>query len=428
VDRAPSRDSAVVSSLLDAETTVRRVPTGMAEFDRVLGGGLVSGAVILLAGEPGIGKSTLILQLIDRVIAAGERTLLITGEESLGQVRLRGGRLGVRLDGFRVASTSSLTALIDALESERPDLLVVDSIQTLARDDVDHAPGSTTQVRECAAAIVRYAKATGTVVVLVGHITKDGTVAGPKTLEHMVDVVLSLEGDRTGSVRLLRAAKNRFGSCEETGVLLMSERGLVDVEDPSAMLLADRPSDVAGSVVFPSLEGSRPVLVEIQALVSSGDAAGSRRVAIGLEGRRLTLLCGILGRRLQLPLGASDVFVAAAGGIAVREPAADLAVALAITSVVTNRRVPADVVAIGELGLGGEVRRVPGLERRLSEAARLGFQRALIPRGVGKNDLRRGTFVVRDLTSALRVLESNTSVAARTDRSSPNGAAACYSR
>jgi DNA repair protein RadA/Sms len=430
VDDSPLPEAGlVVSSLLDAETTVRRTTTGMAELDRVLGGGLVSGAVILLAGEPGIGKSTLILQLIDKVMACGHRTLLITGEESLGQVGLRGARLGVRLEAFRAATTTSLSSLIKALEEDRPDLLVIDSVQTLASDDVDQAAGSTTQVRECAAAIVRYAKATGTVVVLVGHITKEGTVAGPKTLEHMVDVVVTLEGDRTGSVRLLRAAKNRFGSCDETGVFLMSERGLVDVEDPSAMLLADRPSDVPGSVVFPSLEGTRPVLVEIQALVSSGDPAAARRVAIGLENRRLTLLCGILGRRLQLPLGNNDVFVAAAGGIAVREPAADLAIALAITSVVTNRRIPADVVAVGELGLGGEVRRVPGLERRLSEAARLGFRRAVIPRGVDRTAMGDGTLIVRDLPSALRVLEGkpHRPRSVQVNGSSPDGSTACYS-
>jgi DNA repair protein RadA/Sms len=370
-----------VSSLVDSSRDVERFSTGMAEVDRVLGGGLVGAGVVLLAGEPGIGKSTLVLQLIDGLLASDRTALLVTGEESVGQVALRGARLGVARERFRVASSSSLTDVLRIAKAEGPAVVVVDSIQTLENPALDQSPGSVVQVRECAAELVRHAKTTGTTVIMVGHVTKDGMVAGPKTLEHIVDAVLALEGERTGTVRLLRATKNRFGSCEETGVFTMGERGLETVDDPSAMLLADRRAGVPGSVVFCGLEGTRPVLVELQSLVAPGTPHQARRVPIGIDAKRLALLIGVLHSRADVKLTDFDVFVAAAGGLVVREPAADLALCLAVQSAFGGVSIPEDVVAIGEVGLGGEIRRAPGLKRRLAEAARLGFRRALVPSG-----------------------------------------------
>jgi DNA repair protein RadA/Sms len=355
-----------------------RLGTGIVEVDRVLGGGVVPGSVLLLGGEPGIGKSTLVLQLLRGLIERGRSCLLVSGEESPAQVGLRAARLGIPLASLKVAASTSLDAVLAASGRERPDVLVLDSIQTVELAAVGQSAGSIVQVRECAAALVRHAKDTGTVVVLVGHVTKDGSVAGPKTLEHVVDAVLTLEGDRSGSLRLLRAAKNRFGSCEETGVFTMTGRGLEPVPDPSAMLLADRRPGGAGSIVFPGIEGSRPVLTEIQALVTRSVLAQPRRVAIGVDARRVTLLLGVLREKVGDRIAASDVFVAAAGGLEVREPAADLALCLAVLSALEGVAIASDVIAVGEVGLTGEVRRVPAIERRLAEAARLGFSSALV--------------------------------------------------
>lgn len=391
----------VVSSLAAAKTAAARLITGIGEVDRVLGGGLVPGGAVLLAGEPGIGKSTLVLQLIDSLMERQRRALLVTGEESPDQVALRAARLELALDRFRVAASTSLPAVVAATESESPALVVVDSIQALSDPAFDQGPGSVVQVRECAARLVAHAKGTGTAVLLVGHVTKEGSVAGPKTLEHMVDAVITLEGERTGSLRVLRAAKNRFGSCEEIGVFVMREHGLVELEDPSAMFLSDRREGVSGSVVSCSLEGSRPLLVEMQALVPSGHPSQPRRVAGGIDHRRLSLLLGVLAQHASLVLASRDVFVAAAGGIAVREPAVDLALCLALFSAARNVPAPADTVVVGEVGLGGEVRRVPGTERRLVEAARLGFQRAIIPAGAETVPRRMEVVVVRDLPAAL---------------------------
>ncbi|MCA1705242.1 MAG: DNA repair protein RadA, partial [Actinobacteria bacterium] len=306
--------------------------------------------------------------------------LLVSGEESSGQIAGRATRLGISKDRVRVATSGSLAALLAACSSESLDVVVVDSIQTLADEGLEQAPGSMVQVRECAAALTRHAKATGTTVVLVGHVTKEGSVAGPKTLEHIVDVVLSLEGERGGTLRLLRSAKNRFGATDETGVFVMTTKGLEAVGDPSAFLLADRRPGVAGSIVFPGMEGTRPLLVEVQALVDESKIPQPRRVAIGLDGRRLSLLCAILSQT-GLSLGPQDVFVAAAGGLDVREPAADLAMCLALFSAVTQSPLDDGSVAIGEVGLSGEIRRVPGISRRLVEARRLGFTTAFVPFG-----------------------------------------------
>jgi DNA repair protein RadA/Sms len=375
---APSSDLEVVS-LSAAPARLDRLSSGLDELDRVLGGGLVPGSVVLLSGEPGVGKSTLILQLLDGV-ARAHAVLLITGEESVDQTSLRAARLGVDRNAVRVGGSFSLNDVLAACEREQPDVLVVDSIQTLCDSRLEQGPGSVVQVRECAAELVRHAKATGMAIVLVGHVTKDGQVAGPKTLEHVVDAVLSLEGERSGSIRLLRSVKNRFGSCDETGVFIMSPQGLIPVEDPSAMLLADRSRGLPGSVVFPALEGTRPTLVELQALVIPSDLPHPRRVAIGVDSGRLALLLGVLFKQ-EVITGKRDVFVSTAGGLAVREPGSDLPVCLALYSAASDRALDDRVVAVGEVGLGGEVRRVPGIERRLREAARLGFSTAIVPRG-----------------------------------------------
>lgn len=363
-----------------AETSsLERVPTLIPEFDRVVGGGLVPGSVVLLAGEPGIGKSTLVLQIVDSLVGLGRRCLLATGEESLDQVALRGNRLGLRTASMKAMATGSLEAIEAACATEAPDVVIVDSIQTIEDGTLDQGPGSPVQVRGCANRLVRLAKATDTCVLVVGHVTKDGGVAGPKTLEHVVDAVLSLDGERTGTLRLLRAAKNRFGSCEETGVFVMSESGLEGVPDPSQLLIGDRRPGVPGSVIFPAMNGSRPMLMEIQALVVDNSRL-ARRVAIGIEGRRLALILGVLGKRNGRDFTEKDVFVAAAGGATTNEPAADLAIALAIASAAEGIPLPTDAVAIGELGLAGELRAVPSLDRRLNEAARLGLGCAFVPR------------------------------------------------
>ncbi|MBA3430202.1 MAG: DNA repair protein RadA, partial [Actinobacteria bacterium] len=370
---------AAVASLAKSDGAPERRSTGIAEVDRVLGGGLVDSSVVLLAGEPGIGKSTLVLQILAGAAAEGRSALLVTGEESIPQVALRARRIGAATDGIRVARATTLEEVLNACATERPELLVVDSIQTLEDSSVESAPGSVTQVRECAAALVAHAKATETVIVIVGHVTKDGGVAGPKTLEHVVDVVVALEGERHEDLRLLRVSKNRFGSCAETGVFVMNASGLDPVEDPSGMMLGDRRPGIAGSVVFPSLEGTRPVLVEIQALVTPTKLVPPRRVALGVDARRLTLMLGVLSKSQKVRFGDHDVFVAVTGGLAVREPAGDLALCLALLSAIKEVRILPGIVAFGEVGLGGEVRRVPGPDRRLSESARLGFDAAIVP-------------------------------------------------
>jgi len=365
---------------LDATSAraVERVGTDIEEFDRVVGGGLVPGSVVLLAGEPGIGKSTLVIQIVDALVGRGRSCLLATGEESVDQVGLRAHRLGLRTHLMKAVATGALTEIEQACRVERPDVLVVDSIQTVEDGALDQGVGSPVQVRECAGRLVRLAKTTGTTIVIVGHVTKDGAVAGPKALEHVVDAVLSLEGERTGTLRLLRAAKNRFGSCEETGVFVMGEKGLEGVPDPSELLIGDRRSGVSGSAIFPAVNGSRPMLTEIQALVVANSKV-ARRVAIGIDSRRLALILGVLGKCTDIDLSDKDVFVAAAGGAVANEPAADLAIAMAVASATKDTPLPNDAVAIGELGLAGELRNVPAVQRRLAEAARLGLGLAFVP-------------------------------------------------
>jgi DNA repair protein RadA/Sms len=398
LDRAPPADST-------------RLTTALPHVDVVLGGGVVPGSVMLVAGEPGIGKSTLVLQMIHGLTSEGSACLLVTGEESLAQVALRARRLGLPLDCLRVAASTSLAGVLQTAKRERPGVVFVDSIQTLRDDRLDGAPGSVRQVRECATSLVSHAKCTGTAVVLVGHVTKDGAVAGPKALEHVVDAVLMLDGERSGTLRVLRASKNRFGSSEESGVLRMSNRGLEPVPDPSALLLADRRPGVTGSVVFPRLEGTRAVLVEVQALVTGTGLPNPRRVAQGIDARRLALLLGVLSERGGLKLGDRDVFVAATGGLDVREPAADLALCLALFSAARGHPIGGDVVALGEIGLGGEVRRVPGTGRRLAEAASHGFGRAIVPGRAEATLARMKLVFVDELADALALAAKPRAVA-----------------
>ena len=392
-----------VQGLSASHATPDRLRSGITELDRVLGGGLVPGSVVLLSGDPGIGKSTLVLQMIDGFQAAGHRALLVTAEESLDQVALRAARLGVNGPALRAAASSSLPAILEASAAEACDLLVLDSIQTVEDPAHGSAAGSVVQVRECAAALVRFAKATGTAVVMIGHVTKEGTVAGPRTLEHLVDAVMSLEGERTGTFRLLRGLKNRFGSCDEVGVFSMDEAGMNGVGDPSAMFLADRLPGTAGSAVFPGLEGIRPVLVEVQALVVPTTVPQPRRVAIGCDQKRLSLLLGIMTKINGPTLGNSDIFVAAAGGLQVKEPAADLSIGLALISSLSERPLPSSAVAVGELGLAGEVRRVPGIERRIAEAERLGFTTAVVPRG---SAVKSGAVSVIEVSTLQQALDA----------------------
>jgi len=370
----PARPITEVSSL-DAGP----VPTGIAEFDRVLGGGLVPGSVTLVGGEPGVGKSTLLLQLLAQPAERGATVLYLSAEESTQQVRRRAERLGALQPRLYLAAETNLAHVLGHIDELSPSIVVVDSIQTVFDPDLTSAPGSVGQVRQCAHRLVTLAKARDIAVVLVGHVTKEGSLAGPRVLEHVVDTVLSFEGDRHHSLRLVRATKHRFGSTQELGLFSMGEGGLEAVADPSEMFLADRRPAIPGSVVVPTIEGHRPLVVEVQALLAKGGDHPRRSVS-GVDAGRLGLLLAVLERRVGLPVSGLDAYAMAVGGARVTEPGADLGLALAITSSVTNQALPADVVACGEVGLGGELRSVGGIERRLAESARLGFRRAVVPR------------------------------------------------
>jgi len=357
-----------------------RMPLGWGELNRVLGGGVVPGSIVLIGGEPGVGKSTLLMHAAAQVARVG-KVLYVSGEESGHQVRMRAQRLGALEPNILLLAENDLDAICEAIRSEAPGLAVIDSIQTVTDAGFEGSAGSVTQVRESAARLMRLAKETGVPVFLVGHVTKEGSIAGPRVLEHIVDTVLYLEGDRRQELRILRATKNRFGSAEEIGVFAMGEAGLEEVPDPSAAILAGAASAAPGTVIVAAMEGTRPLLVEVQSLVNKTQNSMVRRVANGIDLNRLHMILAVIEKRLQASFGSSDIFVSVAGGIRITEPAADLGLALSIVSNESSRPMPDGLIVIGELGLAGEVRRVSQLERRLQEAARHGLTRALIPAG-----------------------------------------------
>ena len=368
-------------SLNGENHTYKRLVTNLSEINRVSGGGLVPGSVILVGGDPGIGKSTLLLQICagmaDKLKDNG--CFYISGEEAIDQVRIRAKRLGLADTPVRLASTTSVKDIIATLEKENPSLVIIDSIQTMYLEDVESTPGSVAQVRACAYELIKIAKRKGFILFLVGHVTKQGAIAGPRVLEHMVDTVLYFEGDRGHHFRILRAVKNRYGATDEIGVFEMQDTGLVEVENPSALFLAERQGCVSGSCVFAGIEGSRPLLVEIQALVGNSGYNGAKRAVVGWDSNRLAMVLAVLEARCGMNFSTHDVYLNIAGGLKISEPAADLAVAMAVISSMTNKPLPSDMVVFGEIGLSGEIRSVSQPNLRLKEAQKLGFTNAIIP-------------------------------------------------
>ncbi|TAK86469.1 MAG: DNA repair protein RadA [Betaproteobacteria bacterium] len=365
-------------SLADIQAKdMERIATGIGELDRVLGGGLVAGQVVLLGGDPGIGKSTLLLQTL---AALSNAVLYVTGEESAEQIALRARRLALEAGGVQLAAETQLERVLGALEAAKPRVAVIDSIQTLWSEALQSAPGSVAQVRECAAQLTRHAKRSGSALFMIGHVTKEGAIAGPRVLEHIVDSVLYFEGDPNSAFRLVRAVKNRFGAVNELGVFAMTEKGLRGVANPSALFLSQHPRAVPGSCVLATLEGTRPLLVEIQALVDAAHAPNPRRLSVGLEQNRLAMLLAVLHRHAGIATWEQDVFVNAVGGVRIGEPAADLAVCLAVVSSLSDKPISARAAVFGEIGLAGEVRPAPRGQERLREIAKLGFEKAVVPR------------------------------------------------
>jgi DNA repair protein RadA/Sms len=394
-EQQPSRGQTKAASVLQPAPSITTITTesatrttsGVGEFDRVLGGGFVAGAVLLVAGEPGVGKSTLLLDVAAKWARQGGTTLYITGEESAAQVRMRAERIGALADRLHLAAEPHLDVILGLIAATTPTLLIVDSVQTIASPDVDGAAGGVTQTREVTSALIAVAKRMGITTVLVGHVTKDGTVAGPRALEHLVDVVISFEGDRHGPLRMVRAVKNRFGPCDEIGCFELVDDGITELPDPSGLFLGNRHDSASGTAITVTIEGRRPFVAEVQALVSPTASPQPRRVTSGLDSSRIAMMLGVLERRAGLRLSTQDCFVATVGGVRLSEPATDLAIALAIASSVVDKPLPVDLLVIGEVGLAGDVRPVRGLDRRLAEAARLGFRRAIVPSEVEHADL-----------------------------------------
>jgi DNA repair protein RadA/Sms len=382
-------------------------PTGIAELDRCLGGGLVPGSVVLLAGEPGVGKSTLLVAAAAKIAQTGERCLVVTGEESAAQVRLRAGRIGALADELYLAAETDLAALLGHVEATEPRVLIVDSVQTIGSPAVDGAPGGVAQVREVAGVLTRIAKQRGIATVLVGHVTKDGAIAGPRVLEHLVDVVLSFEGDRHSRLRLVRTVKNRFGPADEVGCFDLTDDGIEELADPSGLFLSRASEPVPGTAVTVAMEGRRALVNEVQALVAHSTLPAPRRASSGLDAARVAMMLAVLERCAGVKVSAADVYTATVGGVRLVEPAADLAVALAVAGAARDRALPGDLVALGEVGLAGEVRPVGALAGRLAEAARLGFRRALVPAGADVRVAGITAIEVTDLRAALRVLNDS---------------------
>jgi len=358
---------------------IARQPTGISEFDRVLGGGLVEGGVVLIGGDPGIGKSTLLLQVLCH-LGRTAQAIYVSGEESPQQIAMRAKRLGLDANEVELLAEINLEKILATLQSHKPNIAVIDSIQTVYSEALSSAPGSVAQVRECSAQLTRLAKQLGITVILVGHVTKDGTLAGPRVLEHIVDTVLYFEGDQNSSFRLIRAFKNRYGAVNELGVFAMTEKGLREVANPSALFLSHHGSQVAGSCITVTMEGTRPLLIEIQALVDESHAPSPKRLCVGLEQNRLAMLLAVLHRHAGIPCFDQDVFINAVGGVKIAEPAVDLAVILAIVSSLKNKALDSKLIVFGEVGLAGEVRPVQGGQMRLKEAAKLGFSQAIVPK------------------------------------------------
>ena len=377
--------TAPAQPIMDVDVEQAQVrPTGVGELDRVLGGGLVPGAVVLVAGEPGIGKSTLLLDVCGREGRAGRRVLYVTGEESAAQVRLRAQRIEALASTLYLAAETDLAAVLGHIEQVRPDLVVIDSVQTIGSAQVDGAAGNVAQVREVAAALIATAKSRGIATLLVGHVTKDGSIAGPRVLEHLVDVVVQFEGERHSRLRLVRAVKNRYGPTDEVGCFDLSDSGILGLADPSGLFLSPGGTEreaVPGTCVTVTLEGRRPLLAEVQALVAPSVVQSPRRATSGLDGSRVAMLTAVLERRARVRIGSADIYVSTVGGVRVTEPATDLAVALALAGATNDRALVPGTVAFGEVGLAGELRPVGGVPRRLSEAARLGFRTAIVPTG-----------------------------------------------
>ncbi|UXA06801.1 DNA repair protein RadA [Mycobacterium sp. SMC-2] len=378
--------------------------TGVGELDRVLGGGVVPGSVTLLAGDPGVGKSTLLLKVAHRWAMSGRRALYISGEESAGQIRLRADRIGCGADEVYLAAESDVHTVLDHIATVRPALVIVDSVQTMSTTEAEGVAGGVTQVRAVTAALTAAAKANGVALILVGHVTKDGAIAGPRSLEHLVDVVLHFEGDRNGSLRMVRGVKNRFGGADEVGCFMLHDNGIEDVSDPSNLFLDQRPAPVAGTAITVTLDGKRPLIGEVQALLASPGGGSPRRAVSGIDHSRAAMISAVVEKHGRLAVGVHDIYLSTVGGMRLTDPSSDLAVAMALASAYSDLPLPTTAVMIGEVGLAGDLRRVSGMERRLSEAARQGFTSALIPDG---DDPRREI-----VPSGMRALRAPTIVAA----------------
>jgi DNA repair protein RadA/Sms len=375
----PSSAAIPISSVEPDGT--RHCPTGIGELDRVLGGGVVPGSVTLLAGDPGVGKSTLLLKVVHQWAAAGRRALYISGEESRGQIRMRADRTGCNHDELYLAAESDLHAVLGHIEAVQPTLVVVDSVQTMSSADTDGVAGGVTQVRAVTTALTAAAKSTGVPLILIGHVTKDGAIAGPRSLEHLVDVVLHFEGDRNSLLRMVRGVKNRFGAADEVGCFLLQDNGIEGVTDPSGLFLDQRPQPVAGTAITVTLDGKRPLVGEIQALLATPSGGSPRRAVSGIDHARAAMIAAVLEKHARLKIAVNDVYLSTVGGMRLTDPSSDLAVAVALASAYVDLPLPATAVMIGEVGLAGDLRRVNGMERRLAEAARQGFTTALIPSG-----------------------------------------------